>query len=115
MESEGSERTVSLVDFDGSRRRRALILELVLLRRVPEDGIVDGRDGEVLSYSPAKSRGQLRRLEETGKPYLIQAGTRSIRSPVPGRVIESYGQTIQRLCRAAKRGGVRSLTLTLLL
>lgn len=50
--SEVAGHTVRFVHLDCTRLGRSRVLEDVLLRRVPEDGIVDGRYGEVLSDSP---------------------------------------------------------------
>lgn len=88
-----------LVDFDGFWGCWPLVLEDVLLRWVPEDGVVDRRDREVLS-DPAAVGG--RQLPPTPYPqptetHWIQAGTRSILSPVSGKVME--------ICRGASMSG----------
>lgn len=78
---------MSFVDFYGARRARALVLELVLLGRVPEHGIVHGRDGEILGDSPIELGQSAEIVCWPRSTHLIQAGTRSIRFS-SGRVME---------------------------
>lgn len=87
--------TVSLVDLGRVWHRRTLVLELVLLRlgRRPEHGVVDGRDLDVLDNAAERRERHAcetlleRKVASNGKPYVAQAGRRSMRSP-EGMVME---------------------------
>ena len=46
--------TMGFVDLGGTRHRRTFVFELVGLRRVPEDGVVERRNLHVLDHSPVE-------------------------------------------------------------
>lgn len=57
-----AERTMRFVNLNGPGLLGSRVLELVFLRRVPEDCIVDGRNFKILSYSSAQ-RGSKKLVE----------------------------------------------------